>query len=188
MKGFFSALNCVLAEFSLGEWIWDLDRLLEVVLFQKWVCKRKPHFLTLYENRQMWPFGKSSSTRQKELEALEDRTRRTRFLLAWILLNLLLICPEAGMVLFMAIYFWVSLLLRFYVKSPFCLVIWKWVNQSWKLLKSKYRACQTAKIASFDTLKLLKKFFSLHVIKISWNKIPHYYSQSSKFLRNKIGY
>ena len=36
------------------------------------------------------------------------RTRRTRFLLAWILLNLLLICPEAGMVLFMAIYFWVS--------------------------------------------------------------------------------
>lgn len=34
------------------------------------------------------------------------RTRRTRFLLAWILLNLLLICPEAGMVLFMAIYFW----------------------------------------------------------------------------------
>ena len=36
------------------------------------------------------------------------RTRQTRFLLAWILLNLLLICPEAGMVLFMAIYFWVS--------------------------------------------------------------------------------
>lgn len=34
------------------------------------------------------------------------RTRQTRFLLAWILLNLLLICPEAGMVLFMAIYFW----------------------------------------------------------------------------------
>ena len=36
------------------------------------------------------------------------RTRQTRFLLGWILLNLLLICPEAGMVLFMAIYFWVS--------------------------------------------------------------------------------
>ena len=46
------------------------------------------------------------------------RTRRTRFLLAWILLNLLLICPEAGMVLFMAIYFWVSpqSAIRFYVK------------------------------------------------------------------------
>jgi len=34
------------------------------------------------------------------------RTKRTRFLLAWILLNLLLMCPEAGMVLFMAIYYW----------------------------------------------------------------------------------
>lgn len=34
------------------------------------------------------------------------RTRRTRLLLAWILLNLLLTCPEAGMVLFMAIYYW----------------------------------------------------------------------------------
>jgi len=34
------------------------------------------------------------------------RTKRTRLLLAWILLNLLLMCPEAGMVLFMAIYYW----------------------------------------------------------------------------------
>ena len=37
------------------------------------------------------------------------RTKRTRLLLAWILINLLVICPEAGMVLFMAVYYWVSL-------------------------------------------------------------------------------
>ena len=37
-------------------------------------------------------------------------TKKTRLLLAWILINLLVICPEAGMVLFMAIYYWVSLL------------------------------------------------------------------------------
>ena len=36
------------------------------------------------------------------------RTKRTRLLLAWILINLLVICPEAGMVLFMAVYYWVS--------------------------------------------------------------------------------
>ncbi len=34
------------------------------------------------------------------------RTRRTKLLLSWILLNSLLICPEAGMVLFMAIFHW----------------------------------------------------------------------------------
>lgn len=36
------------------------------------------------------------------------RTKRTRLLLAWILINLLVICPEAGMVLFMAVYYWES--------------------------------------------------------------------------------
>ena len=34
------------------------------------------------------------------------RTRRTKLLLSWVLLNCLLICPEAGMVLFMAIFHW----------------------------------------------------------------------------------
>jgi len=34
------------------------------------------------------------------------RTRRTKLLLSWVLLNSLLICPEAGMVLFMSIFHW----------------------------------------------------------------------------------
>lgn len=40
------------------------------------------------------------------------RIQRCRLLLAWILLSALLICPESGMVLFMAIYHW--------VRRPFC--------------------------------------------------------------------
>ena len=34
------------------------------------------------------------------------RTRSTKLLLSWVLLSILLICPEAGMVLFMAIFHW----------------------------------------------------------------------------------
>jgi hypothetical protein len=36
------------------------------------------------------------------------RTQRTRLLLAWMLLTLLTQFPEGGMVLFMAIYYWVT--------------------------------------------------------------------------------
>ena len=35
------------------------------------------------------------------------RVRSTRLLLSWLLLNVVTFCPEAGMVLFMAIYHWV---------------------------------------------------------------------------------
>ena len=37
------------------------------------------------------------------------RTQRTRLLLGWLLVTLLTQFPEGGMVLFMAIYYWVSL-------------------------------------------------------------------------------
>ena len=36
------------------------------------------------------------------------RARKTRLILAWILLILLSFFPEAGMVLYMAVYYWVS--------------------------------------------------------------------------------
>jgi hypothetical protein len=36
------------------------------------------------------------------------RTQRTRLLLGWLIVTLLTQFPEGGMVLFMAIYYWVS--------------------------------------------------------------------------------
>ena len=41
------------------------------------------------------------------------RLRRTKLLLSWVLMNAVTICPEAGMVLFMAIYHWVSFPISF---------------------------------------------------------------------------
>ena len=35
------------------------------------------------------------------------RGKKTRMLLAWMIFFLLAICPEAGMVLFMGVYYWV---------------------------------------------------------------------------------
>lgn len=73
------------------------------------------------------------------------RTKRTRLLLAWILLNLLLMCPEAGMVLFMAIYYWVSLHLLFPLSRlkktrPAASQLWNINSNNTACLKTKLRS------------------------------------------------
>ena len=40
------------------------------------------------------------------------RLRKTKLLLSWLLLNVVTFCPEAGMVLFMTIYHWVTHFLK----------------------------------------------------------------------------